>query len=91
MSTSQLTMARQHFYFLLTVVWSYASMIANNFLFNNKLCRPEAISLIDAFDFPDQLLCSVLGRDDREVYKHMLKWAKNAPRNESEVIFPCQL
>ena len=47
--------------------------------------RQEAVPLVDAFDFPDAILSSVLGRYDGDAYKHLYDWAKNAPRNKSKV------
>ncbi len=48
--------------------------------------RPEAVSLVDAFDFHDSILCSVLGRYDGNVYENLLKWAQDSPLNKTEVI-----
>lgn len=47
--------------------------------------RPIAVALVDAFDFPDQTLASVLGRYDGNVYENLYKWAKSAPMNRREV------
>lgn len=47
--------------------------------------RKEAVPLVDAFDNKDELLCSVLGRYDGDVYNHMYQWALKCPRNKSEV------
>jgi len=47
--------------------------------------RPNAVALVDAFDFPDALLCSVLGRYDGQVYKNLYKWAANSPLNKTPV------
>ena len=47
--------------------------------------RPEVVPLVDAFDIPDQILNSALGRYDGDVYRHMYEWAKQAPRNKSKV------
>ena len=40
---------------------------------------------MDAFDIPDAVLNSALGRYDGDVYRHLYAWAKGAPRNKSEV------
>lgn len=48
--------------------------------------RKEAVPLVDAFDNRDELLCSVLGRYDGDVYNHLYQWALKCPRNTSEVI-----
>ena len=47
--------------------------------------RKEAIPLVDAFDFPDAELNSVLGRYDGDVYTHLYEWAQKAPRNREQV------
>jgi len=46
--------------------------------------RPNAVALVDAFDFPDALLCSVLGRYDGQVYEHLYNWAARSPLNETQ-------
>nr|QFF91504.1 acyl-CoA oxidase 1 isoform 1 [Potamotrygon motoro] len=47
--------------------------------------RPNAVALVDAFDYPDAILSSVLGRYDGNVYEHMFEWAKRSPLNKTEV------
>lgn len=47
--------------------------------------RPEAVALVDAFDFHDKALNSILGRYDGNVYEHMFEWAKRSPLNKTEV------
>ncbi|XP_066266325.1 peroxisomal acyl-coenzyme A oxidase 1-like [Branchiostoma lanceolatum] len=47
--------------------------------------RPDAVALVDAFDFHDKTLHSVLGRYDGRVYEHLYEWAKKSPLNKSEV------
>ncbi|XP_077990268.1 peroxisomal acyl-coenzyme A oxidase 1-like isoform X1 [Glandiceps talaboti] len=47
--------------------------------------RPNAVALVDAFDFHDDILCSQLGRYDGNVYEALYEWAKKSPLNESEV------
>ncbi|XP_072176092.1 peroxisomal acyl-coenzyme A oxidase 1-like [Diadema setosum] len=47
--------------------------------------RPIAVTLVDAFDVPDQMLSSVLGRYDGNVYENLYKWAKAAPLNRKEI------
>lgn len=53
-----------------------------------KEVRKEAVPLVDAFDFPDKVLNSALGRSDGDVYNHLYKWALKAPRNKKQVR-PC--
>ncbi|KAM9490979.1 peroxisomal acyl-coenzyme A oxidase 1-like isoform 2-T2 [Salvelinus alpinus] len=47
--------------------------------------RPNAVSLVDAFDYRDEMLNSVLGRYDGNVYEHMFEWARRSPLNKTEV------
>ncbi|XP_067860478.1 peroxisomal acyl-coenzyme A oxidase 1 isoform X2 [Heptranchias perlo] len=49
------------------------------------MIRPNAVALVDAFDYPDAVLASVLGRYDGNVYEHMFEWAKKSPLNKTEV------
>ncbi|XP_060774936.1 peroxisomal acyl-coenzyme A oxidase 1 isoform X2 [Neoarius graeffei] len=47
--------------------------------------RPNAVALVDAFDYCDEMLNSTLGRYDGNVYESMFEWAKRAPLNRTEV------
>ncbi|XP_031207649.1 peroxisomal acyl-coenzyme A oxidase 1 isoform X1 [Mastomys coucha] len=49
------------------------------------LIRPNAVALVDAFDFKDETLGSVLGRYDGNVYENLFEWAKKSPLNKTEV------
>ena len=53
--------------------------------------RKECVALVDAFDIPDGILNSVLGRYDGDVYTHLYEWALKAPRNKKPVSWlrPC--
>ena len=46
----------------------------------------EAVPLVDAFDYHDQILNSALGHYDGDVYKYLYEWALRAPRNKTEVL-----
>jgi len=46
--------------------------------------RPNAIALVDAFDFSDYRLKSALGRSDGNVYHHLLETARKDPLNQTE-------
>ncbi|PNI32185.1 ACOX1 isoform 11, partial [Pan troglodytes] len=48
------------------------------------LIRSDAVALVDAFDFQDVTLGSVLGRYDGNVYENLFEWAKNSPLNKAE-------
>ncbi|XP_011443813.3 peroxisomal acyl-coenzyme A oxidase 1 [Magallana gigas] len=48
--------------------------------------RPNAVALVDAFDYPDKTLDSCLGRYDGQVYPALYEYAKNSPFNEQEVL-----
>lgn len=50
--------------------------------------RPNAVALVDSFDFHDVHLGSVLGRYDGNVYENMFEWAKKSPLNKTEVRKP---
>ena len=47
--------------------------------------RPEAVRLVDAFDFTDRHLGSILGRYDGNVYENLYKWAAASPLNKTQV------
>ncbi|XP_030638493.1 peroxisomal acyl-coenzyme A oxidase 1 isoform X1 [Chanos chanos] len=47
--------------------------------------RPNAVALVDAFDYRDEMLNSSLGRYDGNVYEHMFEWARKSPLNRTEV------
>lgn len=49
------------------------------------LIRPDAVALVDSFDFNDLFLGSVLGRYDGNVYENMFEWSKKSPLNKTEV------
>lgn len=44
--------------------------------------RPEAVALVDAFDIPDIILRSVLGRKDGDVYRALWEWVQLNPINK---------
>lgn len=48
--------------------------------------RPNAVALVDAYDFPDTVLQSCLGRFDGQVYKALYDYAKRSPLNKKEVL-----
>ncbi|XP_062581682.1 peroxisomal acyl-coenzyme A oxidase 1-like [Saccostrea cucullata] len=48
--------------------------------------RPNAVALVDAFDYPDKILDSCLGRYDGQVYQALYEYAKNSPLNNKEVL-----
>ena len=47
--------------------------------------RPNAVAIVDSFDFSDRELQSVLGRRDGNVYENLLKWAQQSPLTRSEI------
>ncbi|XP_025902542.1 peroxisomal acyl-coenzyme A oxidase 1 isoform X3 [Nothoprocta perdicaria] len=49
------------------------------------IIRPNAVALVDSFDFSDGYLGSVLGRYDGNIYETMFEWAKKSPLNKTEV------
>ena len=46
--------------------------------------RPEAVCLVDAFDVPDFVLRSALGRKDGDVYRALWEWVERNPRNKDQ-------
>uniref|UniRef100_A0A0G4HS83 Acyl-coenzyme A oxidase n=3 Tax=Chromera velia TaxID=505693 RepID=A0A0G4HS83_9ALVE len=53
-----------------------------------RLCRelrPNAVSLVDAWQFPDYLLNSALGRYDGRVYEALMDSVRHEPNNTSDV------
>ena len=59
--------------------------VRNSVLQLLSVIRPNAVALVDAFDFPDALLCSVLGRYDGQVYDNLYNWAADSPLNKTSV------
>ncbi|KAL9961614.1 hypothetical protein ACROYT_G030588 [Oculina patagonica] len=47
--------------------------------------RPEAVSLVDAFDYSDYVLNSALGRYDGNVYEDLFRWAQRSVLNKEQV------
>ncbi|CAG5122878.1 unnamed protein product [Candidula unifasciata] len=47
--------------------------------------RPNAVALVDAFDFPDQVLDSDLGRYDGNVYEALMEYATRSKLNKTQV------
>lgn len=47
--------------------------------------RPQAIPLVDAFEFADFQLDSCLGRYDGKVYESLYDWALNSPLNKTSI------
>lgn len=46
--------------------------------------RPNAVALVDAFDFPDRVLNSDLGRYDGNVYEALCDFARTSELNSRE-------
>lgn len=47
--------------------------------------RPNAVGLVDGFDFPDRVLGSALGVYDGNVYEKLYEEAKKSPLNQEPV------
>lgn len=47
--------------------------------------RPNAVALVDAFDFHDLVLNSALGCYDGNVYERLYEWAQKTPMNQKQV------
>ncbi|CAD5228053.1 unnamed protein product [Bursaphelenchus xylophilus] len=48
--------------------------------------RPNAVNIVDSFDFPDRLLNSQIGSRDGHAYENLYKWAQQSPLNEHQVL-----
>lgn len=47
--------------------------------------RRNAVAFVDAFDYPDRMLDSCLGRYDGQVYQALYEFAKASPFNDTDV------
>lgn len=47
--------------------------------------RPDAVAIVDGFDFHDKILCSDLGAYDGNVYERIFETAKKSPMNKHEI------
>ncbi|KAK7091432.1 peroxisomal acyl-coenzyme A oxidase 1-like [Littorina saxatilis] len=63
-----------------------ASMLQSRVLDLLKELRPNAVALVDAFDFPDGVLDSALGRWDGQVYEALYDYSLRSKLNEKEVL-----
>lgn len=46
--------------------------------------RPDAVGLTDAFDYPDNVLNSTIGRFDGNVYEALVKASYNSSLNKTD-------
>ena len=53
--------------------------------------RPNAVALVDAFDYHDETLQSCLGRYDGRVYESLFEWAQHSPLNKTQVMLSLYL
>ncbi|EGT32495.1 hypothetical protein CAEBREN_25370 [Caenorhabditis brenneri] len=60
--------------------------IKNQLYSSLEKIRPNAVSLVDSFQFSDMQLRSVLGRRDGHVYQNLFDWAKSSPLNKTDVL-----
>ncbi|XP_076456618.1 peroxisomal acyl-coenzyme A oxidase 1-like [Babylonia areolata] len=63
-----------------------ASMLQTSVLDLLKELRPNAVALVDAFDFPDAVLDSALGRWDGQVYQALYDYSLHSKLNEKQVL-----
>lgn len=47
--------------------------------------RPDAVGLVDAFDFTDKTLRTCIGTYDGNAYERLYEYAKRSPLNKTEV------
>lgn len=50
-----------------------------------KKLRPEILGIVEGFDIPDEVLASVLGTYDGNVYENLIEAAKKSPLNQEDV------
>eukprot|EP00753_Platysulcus_tardus_P021540 PLAT9036.6.p1 GENE.PLAT9036.6~~PLAT9036.6.p1 ORF type:complete len:413 (+),score=177.87 PLAT9036.6:800-2038(+) len=50
--------------------------------------RPDAVALVDSFDYADVTLASALGRYNGRVYETLLAWTQRNPLNKTDVTPP---
>ncbi|XP_052765412.1 peroxisomal acyl-coenzyme A oxidase 1-like [Mya arenaria] len=62
-----------------------AAMLADRQLALFADIRPNAVALVDSFDYRDEVLESCLGRYDGNVYEALYEYAKDSPLNKQEV------
>lgn len=60
-------------------------LLIDNLLELYKQYRPMAVTVADAWGFPDFLLISALGRYDGNVYETLLQATRNEPLNKRDV------
>lgn len=62
-------------------------MLQSRFLDLLSELRPNAVALVDAFDFPDAVLDSALGRWDGNVYEALYDYSLRSKLNDKQVTF----
>lgn len=62
-----------------------ATMLQSRLLELLAELRPNAVALVDAFDFPDAVLDSALGRWDGQVYQALYDYSLKSTLNEKQV------
>lgn len=60
-------------------------MLMNKLLALFAEIRPNAVALVDAFDYPDGILQSCLGRYDGRVYEALWDYCQQSPMNTTDV------
>ncbi|XP_053151016.1 peroxisomal acyl-coenzyme A oxidase 2 isoform X2 [Hemicordylus capensis] len=61
-------------------------MVTESYLDLLAIIRRDAVPLVDAFDFSDEILNSALGSYDGHVYQRLYEWAKKSPANRKECL-----
>ena len=62
-----------------------AAMLQSSVLDLLKELRPNAVAIVDAFDFPDAVLDSALGRWDGQVYEALYDFSLRSKLNQKQV------
>ncbi|XP_048345794.1 peroxisomal acyl-coenzyme A oxidase 2-like isoform X2 [Sphaerodactylus townsendi] len=61
-----------------------SDMVTESYLDLLALVRPDAVPLVDAFDFSDANLNSAIGCYDGHAYERLFEWAKKSPTNNQD-------
>nr|XP_056708403.1 peroxisomal acyl-coenzyme A oxidase 2 [Euleptes europaea] len=61
-----------------------SDMVTESYLDLLAVIRPDAVPLVDAFDFSDANLNSAIGCYDGRAYERLFEWAKKSPTNNQD-------
>ncbi|XP_054834642.1 peroxisomal acyl-coenzyme A oxidase 2-like [Eublepharis macularius] len=61
-----------------------SDMVTESYLGLLAVIRPDAVPLVDAFDYSDANLNSAIGSYDGRAYERLFEWAKKSPTNNQD-------